>query len=206
MLFDLGTDPGEMHNLADAGTEAIEPVRELFAKTVFGISETWYIELSGGGEQHMFDLDISSRTGPKTGSVYIAHVFDSAGRMLDIESLGGSGLASGGISIRDLNLSSKVTVAFKVEPERTPLEIDMRIDGQPSTDAVYLGAALKNPDAIPFTTDRRKGESIPADLPGERPRGPYCLIWRSGKNLGEPTVFELGEGIESELRSVGYLQ
>ncbi len=206
MLFDLSSDAGETANLADAAPDALKPVRELLAKTMFGISETWYIELSGGGEEHVFDIEVSSRAGQRTGSIYIAHVFDSDGRMLDIASLGGSGFSSGGISLRDLKLSSKVTVAFKVEPERTPLAVDVRIDGQPEAKRVYLGAALDHPDAIPFTIDRLKGESIAPEPPGTRPAGPYSLIWRSGKSLGEPTVFELDESIANELRSVGYLQ
>ena len=193
-------------DLAAARPEALKPASELLAKTVFGISETWYIELSGGGEQHVFDLEISSRTGPRSGIIYIAHVFDAGGRMLDMASLGGTGVSSGGISVRELELSSKVTVALKVEPEKTPLRVDARLDGKTAIKSVYLGAALDNPGTIPFTIDRRKGVTIPPEIPADRPDGPYFLIWRSGKSLGEPTVFELGESIENELRSVGYLQ
>ena len=206
LLFNLNADPDENENLADTNPEALGAVRELLAKTVFGISETWYIELAGGGEEHVFDLKINSRAGPKTGSVYIARAFDSEGHMLEIASLGGSGFSSGGISVRGLKLSGKVTLAFKVEPERTPLKVDLRLDGEATADVIYLGTAMDSPSSVPFTIDRRKGESVPAGLPGERREGPYFLIWRSGKSLGEPTVFELGETIENELRSVGYLQ
>jgi len=206
LLFDLRADPGETEDLAAARPEALKPASELLAKTVFGISETWYIELSGGGEQHVFDLEISSRTGPRTGIIYIAHVFDAGGRMLDMASLGGSGVSPGGISVRGLKLSSKVTVALKVEPDKTPLRVEARLDGKTAIESVYLGAALDNPGTNPFTIDRRKGVIIPPGVPADRPDGPYFLIWRSGKSLGEPTVFDLDESIKNELRSVGYLQ
>jgi arylsulfatase A-like enzyme len=205
-LMDLGADPDEMEDVAGANPDALRPVEELLAKTVFGISETWYIEISGDGEEHVFDVEVSSRAGRKTGSVYISRTFDSAGRMVDIGAIGRGGVASGGITLRNLKLSSKATIAFKVEPENTPIRVDARLDGETPVEAVYLGPAMEHPQELPVSIHRRLGTNIASGVPTERPEGPYILIWRSGNRVGDATVFELGETIENELRSVGYLQ
>jgi arylsulfatase A-like enzyme len=205
-LMNLGADPGEMEDVSRDNPEALRPVEELLARTVFGISETWYIEISGGGEEHAFDIEVSSRAGRKTGSVYISRTFDAAGRMVDIGKVGSGGIGSGGITLRNLKLSSEATVAFKVEPENTLISVDARLDGEPAMEAVYLGTEMKRPDELPVSIHKRLGVNIASGVPAERPEGPYVLIWKSGKRIGGPAVFELGETIENELRSVGYLQ
>jgi arylsulfatase A-like enzyme len=206
MLFNLMSDPGETTDLADSNPEALRPVEELLARTVFGLSETWYIELCGGGEEHTFDIEISTRAGQRTGSIYIARMFDSDGRMVDNGSMPGTGFISGGITVRGLNLSSKATVAFKVEPENTSLKVDMRLDGRSVPGAVHLGPGMENPGAMPFTIERRGAAQVESGQPETRPDGVYVLMWRSGGGPGTGTAFDLGENLENELRSVGYLQ
>ena len=205
-LFNLKADPGETTDIAGTNADALRPMEELLARTMFGISETWYIELSGGGEEHTFDIDVSSRSAQRTGSVYISRAFDSGGRMVDIGAVGRGGIASGGVALKGFKLSSKATIALKVEPENTPLTIDVRIDGKTALESVYLGSALENPDTMPFTVNRRGGGKVDSGIPADRPGGPFVLILRSGRSLGDTAVFELGETIENDLRSVGYLQ
>lgn len=206
MLFNLAADPDEMENVAGTDAEALHPLEELLARTMFGISETWYIELSGDGEEHTFDIDVSSRSAQRTGSVYISRAFDSSGRMVDIGAVGRGGVAAGGVALNDLKLSSKATIALKVEPENTPLRIDARIDGKTALESIYLGKVMENPSTMPFTVNKRRGEKFESGLPADRPGGAFILIWKSGRSLGDKAVLELGETIENELRSVGYLQ
>jgi arylsulfatase A-like enzyme len=206
MLFNLMADPDEMEDVSAADAEALRPLEELLARTMFGISETWYIELCGDGDEHTFDIDVDSRSGQRTGSVYISRAFDSGDRMVDIGVVGRGGVASGGVALKGLKLSSRATIAFKVEPESTPLKIDARIDGKTALESVYLGMALENPATMPFAVNTRPGENLESGVPVERPAGPFILIWKSGRSLSDAAVFELGESIENELRSVGYLQ
>ena len=206
LLYNLETDPGEFKNLADTNPEAVEPLEGLLARTVFGITETWYIEISGGGEEHIFDVEVNSRTGATSGIIYIARLFDSDGRMMSIGSIDGSGVSPGGLRVRGLRTKGSATIALKVEPERTPLEIRLRLDGRTAVETVYLGPALVHPETMPFTTGPGKGNRVPMGTPVEKPEGPYFQVWRAGKRLGESTLFELSEDIENELRAVGYLQ
>jgi arylsulfatase A-like enzyme len=205
-LVNLMADPAEMLDVAHDNLEALKPADELLARAMFGMSETWYIEISGGGEEHVFDIEVGSRTGPRAGSIYIARMFDSDGRMVEAGSVGAGKVGPGGISVSGLKLSSKATIAFKVEPDNTPLRFEMRIDGRTSIETVYMGAALEHPETMPFTIQKRTASRVPSEVPAGRPEGPYFLVWRSGRSPGEPAVFELGETIENELRSVGYLQ
>jgi len=205
-LVDLRTDPAEAEDVAGANPEALRALEELLVKTVFGVSESWYIEISGAGEQHSFDISVDALADKRAGSIYISRMFDRDGRMMDAGPIGAAGYATHTISASDLRLSSNATIAFKVDPENTPLRIDVRLDGGTAIESIYLGTGMEHPPTMPFTVRRRRGVRLDTGAPAGRPDGPYILIWRSGRAIGDATAFDLGESMRSELRSVGYLQ
>lgn len=202
VLFNLIADSEEKENIAEAEPEALKPVEELLVKTALAVSETWYIEISGGGQEHVFDLQARSQSG----NIYLARAFDSRGRILEAGSIPQMEVSSAGITVTGLKLSTNVTIAFKIKDQKAGTHFDLRLDGNKVIEPVHLGQSLANPTSMPFTISQRKGQRLQPGKPEDWPEGPYFLIWSSGRWLGEGTTFELSEDIESELRSVGYLQ
>jgi arylsulfatase A-like enzyme len=206
LFFNLIDDPGENKNLADTRPEALGPVEEVLARTLFNISETYYIEMAGGGSEHVFDLELNCRGPSQQGSIYLAHMFDSEDRIVNMGSIPGSGATRSGITLRGLKITDKATIALKLESGNAPLEIDVRLDGETPIGKVYLGEALTNPESMPFAIVTRGRNRLRPGAPQARPDGPYFVIWKSGESLGGSSVIELGDNLKEELRSVGYLQ
>jgi arylsulfatase A-like enzyme len=202
MLFNLTADAEEKDNIADAEPDALKPVEELLVKTMFSGSETWFIEISGGGQEHTFDFQARSRSK----NMHLVRAFDSEGRMLDAGSIAQMDVSPAGIAVTGLKLSTNLTIAFKLRDRKEEIHFDLALDGDTVIEPVYLGQDLVNPASMPFTVSRQKDQRLPPGTPEDRPEGPYFLIWRSSGGPGEETTFELSEDIEKELRSVGYLQ
>jgi len=208
-FFNLESDPGELNNLAHSDVEAMKPVIDLITETVFSVSESWYVEISGGGEEHVFDLEIISKRRRAFGrnpSFYIARVFDSEGHMLDVSEVPGLHVTETRIGLKGLKVSSKVMLAFKLMPETAGLLLDFRMDGVLVADKTFCGEELLNPESMPFSTMGENRALVRRGVPERRPDGPYLLVWRAGKDAEDGTSFEIDEDIENELRAVGYLQ
>jgi arylsulfatase A-like enzyme len=83
MLFNLSNDPGEYTNLADKEPETKGLLEEMLLKTLLATSDTWYVEVAGGKQAHVFDLQVSLLREPISGNFKLYKFLDSEGRIVD---------------------------------------------------------------------------------------------------------------------------
>ena len=201
-LFNLISDPAEEHDLAADDPETLKSIEDILAGAVLGVSETWYVELSGGDLEHEFNIGL----GAGSGNIYLARAFDSRGRMLDAATLPHLMVSPAEVSLTDLALASTFTLALKFEKQQPRMRFHVSIDGDTAPGNIYLGRDLANPTSMPFTVNGQTAYCLAPGQPEERPEAPYVLIWRSVGGPGGGTAFELNEDIETRLRAVGYLR
>jgi hypothetical protein len=205
MVFNLDEDPGEYSNLDGQVEETQDLLDETMFKTLFGLSNTWYIELAGGPGGHIFDLEIVPHKRPMAGTTQLVKILDEKGHIMKAERL--PALTSGGdiISLEDLDLKGTVTLAFQVSPKRVQMGFDFSISGEPATSRTFMGEALTNPEAMPFTA--RGGRREPTNgAPPSRPAPPYIMIWHQGSGFEGERPVRLDDEIKKELRALGYIQ
>jgi arylsulfatase A-like enzyme len=208
MLFNLAQDPGEHQNLVQQHSETHAVFEDILFRTLFGISETWYIEFDAGGQPRDFYIQLSVPSKPVSGSFRMHRFFDSDGRLVRSDRLvvQQSGTHRNRVlTIDGAELKGKLTLALKVAPKRVPLTFDLRIDGQPAGDKTFLGEGLASPEGIPFTYKaRRRGPG--RGTPATRPQPPYFVVWHGGGEYEIDTPVKLGEDTERQLRALGYIQ
>jgi arylsulfatase A-like enzyme len=204
-LYNIETDPHEQVDVSADQPEVRTLLEETVVKTIFGLSDTWYVEMRGGGGSHTFDLRVSLR-GPTGGSkIYLFGLIDSAGNIVDADESIASEATGTSIDIRDLRLSSSLTLAFKVEPKASAVRFDLRIDGKPAIPGTFIGKGLVEPEAMPFI---QKGAPAGRDSQGEpetRPESACFLVWHSGGGIDDETPVRLDEETRKQLRALGYL-
>lgn len=204
-LYDLRSDPGEKLDVADKEPQVRDLLEKTMVKTIFGLSDTWYVEIRGGGSQHTFDLSVSLAARAGGARVSIFGMLDSEGNLVDANAGTVPEATATSIELRDLHLSSSLTLAFKVEPRLTPVKFDLKIDGKPAIPGTLLGKALVEPKEMPFT---RKGAPAGRDAEGEpatRPGSACFLVWHSGSGAGDEPPVRLDEDTKNRLRALGYL-
>jgi arylsulfatase A-like enzyme len=153
-LFNLDADPGETENLIGSESEIREALDEVLYRTLFALSKTWYIEIAGD-EETVFDIDVEARRRPMAGRIGLHALFDEGGMITECaqDPLKDDHI----LSYRNLSVSGPVTIAFQASPDRVTVEFDVRIDGEPVPDLVYLGDSLGHPEGVPFTFARESG-------------------------------------------------
>jgi arylsulfatase A-like enzyme len=205
MLFNLAHDPGEHNDLIDKQTDAQSPLEEVLFKTLFNISETWYMEIAGGSEGHTFDVALSVSQGPIVGSFKMHRFLDSQGRLVDQDRVKFSEATKNMLKLEGLELKGTLTLALKAVPKRVPLSFDLKIDGESAIDITHIGQDLLGPEDMPF--DLRASRRGPQEgAPSSRPEPPYILVWHTGFEYGTDTPVELGEDTRRKLRALGYIQ
>ncbi|MFH1312447.1 MAG: sulfatase [Candidatus Eisenbacteria bacterium] len=206
MLFDLENDPEEMRNLAGRKPDLSAELDETLFKTLFGLSDTWYVEIAAGGENHTFDLRIAAEKGAVIGRFSPYKMFDASGRLLDKKEVLSTERQGSVLSLDRLDLKGAVMLAFKVDLERIPVTFYFEIDGTPAATSTFLGESLSPPMEMPFTI---KGGKSRTRSPG-RPPGdltpPYIRLWYRESGYSGETAIKLDEETTKELRSLGYIQ
>jgi len=205
-LYNLAQDPGELENLHGLGHTSEAVLYESLFRLIFSTSDTWYIEMAGGGDAHAYDIGIKAteKRGPAALSVH--KLLDSDGNILSTDALGVTDIKPAGIEFRDLMVSDPLVLAFKTEKSRVTVEFDIRIDGEPAASHVYIGRSVMNPASMPFTV-RSAAEGVEGRAGAEAmPGPPYCLIWMDRTSYGEEATVELDDETRRELRSLGYIQ
>jgi arylsulfatase A-like enzyme len=205
MLFNLAHDPGEHNNLIAEEPDVRAALEEVLFKALFGVSETWYVELAGGAGGHRFDVSLSASERPISGKFKMYKLFDSAGRLMGEDRMRLTEASDNVLRLDGLDLKGTVTLAFKATPKLVPLEIDLRIDGEPATDRTFLGESLSSPKTMPFK-QRASREGPSKGAPGERPKPPYILIWHSLADYEVDTPVNLGDATKQKLKALGYIQ
>jgi arylsulfatase A-like enzyme len=205
-LFNLDRDPAEQKDLAEMEPGHLRMLEDLMMKVIFGISDTWYVELSGGGLETRFDLKITAERDMSIGTIRPYRFLDSAGNFVDIDGAVSSRKAGAVLIIGDLNVSGDLTLAFRVSPEQMPLEFDVSIDGKQDPRKVYLGGDLSNPDGLPFLVGRRRGLVKSDEKPSGMPQTPLVVIWLDQSQYRGKKAVSIDSETRKELRALGYIQ
>ena len=206
MLFNIDRDPGERENLAATEAAPRAAMEDILFNAMFDISDTWYIEMNGGGEPHRFDIGLSSERQPGIGRVYLYKALDAGGRVHDIENLVTPGRQVHNLRIEDLKVTDRLTLAVKAGPDNMPVHFDLKIDGSPAAGKTYLGPSLANLGHMPFTQRANKPKLKSRGVPEERPSPPYFLIWLTESKYRGETAIEINDETKKELRAIGYIQ
>ena len=206
MLFNLEADPDEQNDLVAVETGEREALEQVLFNAMFDISDTWYIEMSGGEETRQFDIHLKSERDLAVGDIYLYKMVDEGGRVHDIEDWAEPGRARNELEIRGLPVADRATLAFKAEPSNISIHFDLSIDGVSAVENTYLGKSLGSLGRMPFTQRASKPKLKARGRPEERPSAPYFLVWLSeGRYRGE-TAIKLNKETQKELRAIGYIQ
>jgi arylsulfatase A-like enzyme len=205
MLLNLAVDPGEHHNVLSGEVDTRRLMENVLFGTLFTISETWFVELSGGGESHTFDLSVKAQQKPFAGNIKLAKILDADGYLVDSERVKFSEVSSQALRIEGLELKGTIRLAFKANPKRAGLTFDLRIDGEPATGMTFIGPKLSPASKMPFT-EKSTRQAVSRGIPESKPQTPYFLIWHSGNELQPDTPVKLSEDTKQRLRALGYIQ
>lgn len=212
-LFNLEHDTAEQVNLAvdrqnmradDA--RALVDLDRLLADTLFRISDTWYVEMVGGEEAHLFSLDIATGVSRAPAHFQLHKLIDVTGEILDTSDLETASATPSRIVMDRLPVSRRVVLACKLDIREAPLRFNLAIDGRAATGRTYIGEPLLRPVSMPFTeqvSDRNEGLNT---RPTRMPEPPYFLIWHARSPYEGDTSIEMDEGMRRELRALGYIQ
>jgi len=205
-LFDLGADPDEMHDLAGLEPEPLARLDNLLHGALLGMANTWYIELGAGNQSHTFDIGIIAEKGLMPGSITIHKILGSSGRLALDQAPLQLVRSRSGLDLEDFRFKGTATLAFRVEPDKIPVEFDFRIDGDPATDVTFLGRSLVKPEEMPFIQKGRRSQALSEGRPTPPQAPPYILVWFEKAVYRGETLLKLDEETKKELRSLGYIQ
>jgi arylsulfatase A-like enzyme len=206
-FYNLEDDPGESRNLAStAGLTTLALLEATLFHTILDIDETWYVEMASGDKPHKFDIEVVSERGPSVGRIYLPRLVEPDGDLVEVP-MGGAPTEQNTLSVKGLEVDGRMLLAFKATPSEIPLRFDLAIDGQPAASSTYLGAALEQPDSMPFLQKAKREKAKARGKPGRRPpETPYIAVWLSENVFRGDTAVNLTEETKRELRSLGYIQ
>jgi hypothetical protein len=173
--------------------------------TLYTISESWFVEISGGGESHTFDLTVTAQQKPFAGNIKLAKILDADGYIVESDRVKFTEISSELLRIEGLELKGTLRLAFKANPKRAGLTFDLRIDGEPAAGKTFIGPTLLPASKMPFT-EKSTRKALSRGIPESRPQTPYFLIWHSGNELQPDTPVKLSEDTKQRLRALGYIQ
>jgi hypothetical protein len=178
----------------------------LLYRALFGISSTWYVELAAGDTSRVFDIDVVTEKSHMPGNITVHKLLDKSGRLVEAPEAMTLEKSGSHLRIRDLRLKGSLTLAFKINPPRYPVEFDVRIDTGSAADRTYIGEALEKPEAIPFVLKGKRLKARAATRPGKQPAPPYVLVWYEESLYRDDTSIKLDDETRKELRALGYIQ
>jgi arylsulfatase A-like enzyme len=206
--FNLADDPGELVDLSGQAIDSFSLLEQALYRTLLNISDTWFLELAGGDEPHVFDIHVTSEAVRGAGHFRFHKVIDSDGNILSTAAVGTASVEPSVIQIRDLEVTEPMVLAFQLMQAKAPVEFDLRIDGKPAVTNTFVGETLSQPVTMPFTAQAPPPESDATTLnePASRPDGPYYLLWLYRSQYQGESSITLDEETRRELRAVGYVQ
>jgi arylsulfatase A-like enzyme len=206
LLFNLAEDPGETHSVLEDNQERAADLENILFGVLFGISDTWYVEMSAGSEPRVFDVDLAAKKGLSAGTISVFRLLDGKRNIVapqDDLSIETSGIC---LSLRNLRLRGAITLAFKVSPLQMPVEFNIAVDGRPATANTFLGRDLRPAETMPFSIPARRRSVLSDHRPGPPSGLPYAVVWLEKSAYSGDTGFKLDEATKKELRSLGYIQ
>ncbi|MFH1311767.1 MAG: sulfatase [Candidatus Eisenbacteria bacterium] len=204
--FNLAEDPGERNDISDAPSQSLSLLETALFRTVFNISDTWFVEMVGGYETHSFDIAVSCDVARGAGRLDLHKVILADGTLMNTEDIDNAEIGEATVEIRDLKAKDPLTLAIKLRRKDAPIQFDLKIDGEPATQRTFIGNALSRPVTMPFTDWDSVDDGDSKTEPDTRPKPPYFLIWLSKAGFKSETTMELDDETEMELRSLGYVQ
>jgi arylsulfatase A-like enzyme len=205
-LFNLAEDPGETLDVLDEHADRGAQLEDLLFHTIFGISDTWYVEITAGDGREAFDIDVVAEKGLMPGTINPYRLLDRNGRIVEPPETLSLEASGARLRLKNLRMTGSLTLAFKVYPERVPIDFDFQINGRPALGNIFLGESLEAPATMPFTITPRRSKVKSAGRPiGEHER-PYILVWYEESRYRGDTSIEIDDETKKELRALGYIQ
>ncbi len=206
MLFNLDEDPGEMQNVIETHPDKHYYLEKLLFRALFGISDTWYVEISAGEDRPVFDIDVTVEKDMMPGDINLHRILDKSHDLVETPCPLIIDRAGSHLRLKGLCLSGSLVLAFKVYPERFPVQFDLSIDGRSALKSTYIGETLEAPDAMPFTLKGKRARARSAGRPSGDLTPPYILVWYEESSYQGDTSITLDDETKKELRALGYIQ
>ena len=205
MAFNLEDDPAEMSDLAESEPPAAALLQEVLFHTLLNISDTWYIELGAGGEEHTFDLEVTVSGKAPSAHMQFHSLLDGEGRLIGEDLISFEEVSRRTIRLKDIKLDTSLLLAVKVSPRIAPLLFDLWIDGVPAVKKTFLGPELSPVESMPFeNAGRRKSKA--KGIPTDSPEAPYFHVWYAGVGSQGETPVTLSDDTRRQLKALGYIQ
>jgi hypothetical protein len=202
-LYNLAEDPGEMRDaLADRPERVTDLENHLF-QALFGISDTWYVELAGG---EAVGLEILAQKGPMPGNISPYRILGDDGRIVNVPGAVTVDRSGSRLKIEGLDFQGPLTLAFRAHPPNIPVAFDFKIGGRSAPGRAFLGENLQPAEELPVTVKAKRARVKSPRRPELRSDPPYLLVWYEESLYGGDTTFDLDEETKRELRSLGYIQ
>jgi arylsulfatase A-like enzyme len=206
MFYNLAEDPSEVLNLAGEPSESMDLLEETLFRTLFSVSDTWFVEIAGGEYPHRFDIEARCNVAPRSAKFELHKVFDSQNAIIATEEVGETRITKSRVAIRGLEVTEPLTLALKLDRRDAQVTFDFAMDGRPATTHTYIGEALLQPVTMPFTEQRPNQEQRRTSTLGRRPDPPYLMVWCYDPGYGGGVEMELDEETREKLRALGYIQ
>jgi arylsulfatase A-like enzyme len=206
MLFNLAEDPEEMQNVIRAHPDRLDILENLLFRALFGISDTWYMEISTGEGRPVFDIDVTAEKNLMPGDINLHRVLDRSGDIVEAPCPLIIDRAGSHLRLKDFSFSGSLILAFKVYPETFPVQFDLNIDGRSALKSTYIGESLERPDVMPFSLKGGRARARSAGRPAGNPESPHILVWYEQSRYQGGTSIKLDEETKKELRALGYIQ
>jgi len=205
MVFNLEDDPAELSDLAASEPPAAALLQEVLFHTLLNISDTWYIELGAGGEEHTFDIEVRVSGKAASGHMQFHSLLDAEGRLIGEDLISFEEVSRRTIRLKGIKLDTSLLLAVKVSPRIAPLLFDLWIDGVPAVKKTFLGPELSPVESMPFeNAGRRKSKA--KGIPTDRPEAPYFHVWYAGVGSQGETPVMLSDDTRRQLKALGYIQ
>jgi arylsulfatase A-like enzyme len=206
-FFNTEHDPGEHVDLIADQPDAYRSLSEVLLKTLFALTDSWYVEMSGGGGDHRFDLDVKAAEDPLMGFIYLHRFLDSSGHPLPIGAFEPVENSGPWLAFEGLTTRGPLTLAFKIHaPPALSVCFDLKIDGRPAPQRTFLGDGMKAAHNNPFFVGSGHLGKKAWGEPKDRPDPPYFLVWRVEGRQAAQTAAPLTDDTKRELRALGYIQ
>jgi hypothetical protein len=192
-LYDLALDPLEKNDLAGSRPEECRDLlRELYAR-VDVFSGAWNLTWSSDGAARRFQGQI------RTTGIFrsIVPLFPDQGKY--VFERGNT------LSFTDAGQAGDSGFSFTTVPYDAEVTFYLMIDGEPSTQAIALGARRSRPRDMPFTLEGAPSSELAFERPIYEPGTEVgFFLWRT-RPAAAGQAITLDEEIRDRLKSLGYV-
>jgi hypothetical protein len=205
-LFNLEEDPHEQRPIGGKPTSDEHRLEQAIYRTLFAMTDSWYVEMEGGGQSHTFDVSIDVGQDPVPGSIGVHSLLDTEGSPATPGSEPQVEATRTDLRISGYKGQGKTRLAFTAEPGRAQIKFDLAIDGKPATSRTFLGRSMARPEMMPFLSDSGDKLTRSRGAPAGEIDAPYFLIWHSRSRFTGANRISLNDGTAKALKALGYIQ